>query len=84
MPTCKDFLRELSDYLVDALDSETRQELDKHVRDCPNCWVVLDTTQRTVKIYKGCEPQAVPADVEDRLMLALKKKMAERGSCTNS
>lgn len=81
MPTCKDFLRELSDYLDDSLDTATRQELDKHVRDCPNCWVVLDTTQKTVKIYKGCEPQAVPAEVEDRLMEALKKKMVERGEC---
>lgn len=84
MPTCKGFLRELSDYLDDSLDTATRQELDKHVRDCPNCWVVLDTTQKTVKIYKGCEPQAVPAEVEDRLMVALKKKIAERGGCTNS
>jgi anti-sigma factor (TIGR02949 family) len=82
LPTCKDFLRELSDYLDDSLDPSTRQELDQHVRDCPNCWVVLDTTQKTVKIYKGCEPQAVPANVENRLLAALQKKIAERGTCS--
>ena len=78
MPTCKDFLRELSDYLDSSLDAATKIELDKHVEACPNCWVVLDTTKRTVKIYKGCEPQAVPAALEDKLMTALKAKMAEK------
>ena len=78
MPTCKDFLRELSEYLEDSLDPSTREELDQHVRDCPNCWVVLDTTQKTIKIYKGCEPQAVPAAIEDKLLAALQKKIADR------
>ncbi len=80
MPTCKDFLRELSEYLDGNIDAETRHELDVHVQECPNCWVVLDTTQKTVKIYKGCEPQSVPAAMEKRLMAALERKMAERRS----
>lgn len=78
MPTCKDFLRELSDFLDEALDASMKAELEQHVRDCPNCWVVLDTTQKTLKIYKGCEPQSVPQDMEDRLLAALEKKMAEK------
>lgn len=55
-----------------------RAELDQHVQDCPNCWVVLDTTKRTLKIYKGCEPKAVPAELENRLLAALALKMAEK------
>jgi anti-sigma factor (TIGR02949 family) len=78
LPTCKDFLRELTDYLDSSLDPDTKQELDQHVQDCPNCWVVLDTTQRTLKIYKGCEPQAVPAALENKLLVALQQKMAEK------
>jgi mycothiol system anti-sigma-R factor len=78
LPTCKDFLRELTDYLDSALDVQTKEELDQHVKECPNCWVVLDTTQKTLKIYKGCEPQAVPAELENRLMAALQQKMAEK------
>lgn len=82
MPTCKDFLRELSDYLDESLDPETRKELDQHVSECPNCWVMLDTTQKTIKVYKGCEAQEVPAALEDKLMSALRRKMADRkGDC---
>lgn len=81
MHTCKDFLRELGDYLDDALDKSTRQELEKHVNDCPNCWVVLDTTKKTIQVYKGHEPKSIPAAVHSKLMSALQKKMADKKCC---
>lgn len=78
MLTCKDFLRELSDYLDESLDSAIRTKLEKHITECPNCWVIADTTRKTIQIYKGMEPQAIPADIEHRLMAALEKKMAAK------
>jgi len=76
--TCKDFLRELSDYLDESLDSEIRAKLESHISECPNCWVIADTTRKTIKIYKGMDPQSIPSDVEQRLMVALEKKMAAK------
>lgn len=78
MPTCKDFLRELGEFLDDALDPVTRRELELHVNECPNCWVVLDTTRKTIQIYKGQEPKAIPPEIHHRLMEALRKKMAAK------
>jgi heterodisulfide reductase subunit B len=77
--TCKDFLNELSDFLDETLDPNVRAALDKHVNECPNCWVILDTTQRTIKVYKGLEPQSIPPDIHSRLMSALQKKMSAGG-----
>jgi anti-sigma factor (TIGR02949 family) len=76
--TCKDFLHELSDYLDEALDHELRSKLETHIAECPNCWVIADTTKRTIQIYKGMDPQPVPPDVEERLMAALERKMAAK------
>jgi anti-sigma factor RsiW len=76
--TCKDFLRELSDYLDESLDSEIRSKLETHITECPNCWVIADTTRKTIQIYKGMEPQPIPQDIESRLMAALEKKMAAK------
>lgn len=78
MLTCKDFLKELSDYLDENLDAEIRAKLETHITECPNCWVIADTTRKTIQIYKGMEPQAIPQDIESRLMAALEKKMAAR------
>ncbi len=76
--TCKDFLKELSDYLDESLDAEVRSKLEKHITECPNCWVIADTTRKTIQIYKGMEPYPIPNDVQDRLMRALERKMAAR------
>ena len=78
MLTCKDFLRELSDYLDESVDAEVRGKIEKHISECPNCWVIADTTKKTIRIYKGMDPQPLPAEVESRLMSALEKKMAAR------
>ena len=78
MLTCKDFLGELSDYLDETIDAELRAKLENHITECPNCWVIADTTRKTIQIYKGMEPYPIPADVESRLMKALEKKMAAK------
>ena len=79
MLTCKDFLSELSDFLDESIDAELRAKLERHMSECPNCWVIADTTRRTIKIYKGMEAHPVPEDVQSRLMAALEKKMATKG-----
>ena len=78
MLTCKDFLNELSEYLDESIDAETRAKLDRHISECPNCWVIADTTKKTIQIYRGMDPYPIPPDVEGRLMAALEKKMAEK------
>lgn len=78
MLTCKEFLNELSDYLDQSLDAEIRAKLEKHITECPNCWVIADTTRKTIQIYKGMEPYPIPEEVRDRLMKALERKVAAR------
>ena len=78
MLTCKDFLNELTDYLDECLDAESRTKLERHITECPNCWVIADTTRKTIQIYKGMDPYPIPHDVGTRLMKALEKKMSEK------
>ncbi|MDP2998948.1 MAG: zf-HC2 domain-containing protein [Bryobacterales bacterium] len=72
--TCKDFLSELSEYLDETTDPDIRRRVEVHVSECPNCFVVFDTTKKTLQIYKGMEPQPIPQDVHSRLMAALEKR----------
>jgi anti-sigma factor (TIGR02949 family) len=78
--TCKDFLSELSEYLDESIDAELRAKLERHMSECPNCWVIADTTRRTVQIYKGMDAHPIPEDVQSRLMAALDKKMAAKAA----
>ena len=83
MLTCKEFLEELNDYLDDTVDQELRNRLETHVSECPNCFVIFDTTKRTIQVYKGCEPQPIPEDVHARLVRALEKKIKTEQKTTS-
>jgi len=76
--TCRQFLQELNDYLDESIAEETKRHLKAHAAECPNCFVIVDTTRRTLEIYKCTEPQPIPEDVKARLLAALERKMAER------
>jgi anti-sigma factor RsiW len=76
--TCKDFLKELTDYLDETTDPEMRTQLQRHITECPNCWVIFDTTKKTIQVYKGLDPQPLPERVHRRLMEALEKKCSSR------
>lgn len=78
MVTCKQFLQELNDYLDPNIDTTTKIHLEAHVTQCPNCFVLVDTTKKTLQVYKGMEAQSLPEDVETRLWKALERKMAGR------
>ena len=76
MLTCKDFLKDLNEYLDESADAAVRAKIEAHIAECPNCWVIHDTTRKTIQIYKGMDPYPIPRDVESRLMKALERKMA--------
>ena len=78
MLTCKQFLQELNDYLDPNIDAEMKNHLNAHVTQCPNCFVIVDTTMKTLQVFKGVEPQTIPEDVKTRLWKALDRKMADR------
>ena len=76
MLTCKQFLEELTDYLDESLDADVREKLEKHIAECPNCWVICDTTRKTVEIYRGMDPYPIPTEMHSRLLAAIQKKKA--------
>jgi anti-sigma factor RsiW len=84
MITCKDFLRELSDYLDDATDPALRAELESHINECPNCWVICDTTRKTIQVYKGMDLHPLPEAVHHKLMDALAQRAARKAASGGS
>ena len=63
MLTCKDFLSELSDFLDETLDPEMRAKLTLHIDQCPNCWVIADTTKKTIQNAVNAAPDLTANDL---------------------
>ena len=74
MLTCKEFLQELNDYLDDVVDAGLRNRIEAHVNECPNCFVILDTTKKTIEIYRDSQLYELPEDLRSRLRSAIMTK----------
>jgi predicted anti-sigma-YlaC factor YlaD len=67
MLDCRQVLAELSNYLDDEVTLELQQAIEKHLARCRRCWVVYNTTRRTLEIVDASMPQATPLVVSQRL-----------------
>ena len=65
---CRYLLGSLSDYVNATLEGEICAEIERHLEECENCRVVVDTLRKTVYIVHttNCDP-TVPDDVRERL-----------------
>jgi len=71
---CSEFLQELTNYLDGVLDARTKSELEDHLAWCHNCYVVCDTTKKTIEIYRHPQPDELPDDLRTRLRSAIMSK----------
>lgn len=80
MITCQDALANLSCYLDGDGSAELRRALEHHIGRCPRCWVVFDTTRRTLRIVTEADPFEVPLAVSARLYMRLEKVFGPGGT----
>jgi anti-sigma factor RsiW len=72
---CKHVIGEISNYIDGELDPALKQELERHLEHCEDCTMIVDQTRKTIQIYSGSEPVALPSDVKSRLHAALHQKL---------
>ncbi len=70
---CHALLGSLSDYVDGALSEELCQEIDRHIAECEDCTIVVDSLRKTISLYhnsasENCE---CPGVVRERLFRTL-------------
>jgi anti-sigma factor RsiW len=78
---CKEHLGCLSEYVDGDLDPELCAELERHMAECGDCRVVVDTLRKTVSLYRSYGHEDLPPDAKERLYAVLK---LEAGSYSES
>jgi anti-sigma factor RsiW len=69
---CKDLLSSMSEYIDGSLNDELCNELEKHLSDCNNCRVVVNTLRKTIEIYHDQGSQEkLSSDMKNRLYIKL-------------
>jgi 5S rRNA maturation endonuclease (ribonuclease M5) len=72
--TCSEFLAQLSDFLDNKVSLRVRTDLEEHLRGCEHCEVTLNTTRKTIEIYRSHEIYELPTALRKRLQEAILAK----------
>jgi hypothetical protein len=65
---CRHLLGSLSDFVDGTLADEICTEIQRHLSECEDCHIVVDTLRKTVYLYRSTgETPLVPSDVRSRL-----------------
>jgi anti-sigma factor RsiW len=71
-PPCRDLLESLSAYIGEEASQEMCDEIERHLADCPDCSILVNTLRKTIYLYRHDQPgEALPDDVRGRLYRAL-------------
>lgn len=78
---CGQLLGDLSAYLDGEASDELCLQIERHLGDCENCRVVVDTLRKTVELVRdqpelglpgaGLPDAGLPEDVRERLYISL-------------
>lgn len=69
--TCTEFLAQLDDLIDNEVTEKMRADLQDHLRGCEHCEVTLNTTRKTIEIYRSHEIYELPTDLRARLHSAI-------------
>ena len=68
---CRALLGSLSDYVDGTAGDELCRELERHLAECEDCRIVVDTLKKTVYLYHASAEANLPVAVRERLFKRL-------------
>jgi anti-sigma factor RsiW len=72
--TCTEFIAMLDDLIDGSVATTTRVELEAHLKGCEHCVVTLNTTRKTIEIYRSHELYELPNSLRERLHKAIMER----------
>jgi predicted anti-sigma-YlaC factor YlaD len=69
---CRRLLEELNLYIDGSLEKEICEQLEAHLQGCQRCRIVLDTTKKTITLFRDQEQMEIPFAVQERLHQAIR------------
>jgi len=65
---CNGLASSISEYIDGELPPELCRELERHMEECENCTIVVNTLRKTIELYRmPVTEDPLPEDIKSRL-----------------
>ncbi len=70
--SCQDLLQRLSAYIDNEASKAICEEIERHLAECDNCRIMLDTLRKTISLYQIVDTaDEIPNEIQERLLKTL-------------
>ncbi len=75
MISCDQFMAEFGDYLDGEVAADIRRQLEEHLSQCRTCWVMYDSTRKTIRIVTDSSSFDLPETVSEPIVSRVMAKV---------
>ena len=75
---CRDYISDLNTYIDGEIDPELCAEIEKHLGQCQNCRIMVDTMRKTVILCREGKAEPLPSLLEEKLSRMLKERWEKK------
>lgn len=75
---CLEYIEELHGFIDGDLDSELCSEIEKHIGNCHNCRIMVDSLRATVRLVCDGKETPLPEQLEAKLNSLLKDRWKKK------
>lgn len=72
---CEGVIRRISSYIDRDLEVSVFEEIEMHLKTCPECTILVQQTKLTVTLYKDSDLVDFPGEVRARLHQTLRREI---------
>lgn len=75
---CQDYVGDLNLYLDGGIDPDLCDEIERHIGECENCRIMVDSLRQTVILCREGKPEQLPAELEAKLSGLLRQRWNQK------
>lgn len=66
---CKDLLKHFSAFVDGEAPESLCADIERHLAECPECQIILDTLRHTISLYRDLEAPVMPESLRRKLLM---------------
>lgn len=76
--SCREFISDLAGYIDGEIEPELCAEIERHLGQCENCRIMVDTLKQTVTLCRDGRPEPLPEPLQKSLNDLLKARWKKK------
>jgi len=78
MNNCSKYIQNIADFIDGDIDETLCADIEKHLEECNNCRLMVDTLKQTVVLCRDGKQEKLPPEIEAKLNNVLKARWQKK------